>query len=139
MATLLLGNSTSHCNVCNTLPWLYVAPRDCNAQFWRDIKWHCYCCHCLLEYFTLATRMSESIACFEPYNEGGYTEEYFKRVELFFEVHKISAGKKVAHFLNDIDLKTYIVLKGLATPTLPAECQFKRLQEVLIQYYKSEH
>ena len=80
--------------------------------------------------------MSESIACFEPYNEGDDIEEYFERLELFFEAHKISAGKKVAHLLSDIGPKTYTVLKSLTMPTLPAECEFKRLKEVLVQHYK---
>ena len=56
-------------------------------------------------------------------------------MELFFEVHKISLGKKVAHLLSDIGPKTYTVLKSLKMPTLPAECEFKRLK-VLVQYYK---
>ena len=43
---------------------------------------------------------------------------------------EISAGKKVAHLLSDIGLKTYTVLKSFTMPTLPAECEFKRLKEV---------
>ena len=35
-----------------TLPKLYVASYDCNAQFWHNIKQHCYCCHCPCKYFT---------------------------------------------------------------------------------------
>ena len=80
--------------------------------------------------------MAESIACFEPYNEGDDIEQYFEWVKLFFEMHKFSAEKKVAHLLSDIDPKTYTVLKSLTMPTLPAECEFKRLKEVLIQHYK---
>ena len=84
----------------------------------------------------MAMRRSESIARFEPYNEADDIEEYFEWLELFFEVHKITAGKKVAHLLSDIGPKTYTVLKSLTTPTLPAECEFKRLKEVLVQHYK---
>ena len=84
----------------------------------------------------MATRMSESIACFEPYNEGDDTEEYFEWVELFFEVYKISAGKKAAHLLSDISQKTHTDLKSLTMPTLIAESEFKRLTEVLVQQYK---
>ena len=84
----------------------------------------------------MAMRMKESIARFEPYNEGDDIEEYFKWVEFFFEVHKISAVQKVAHLLSDISPKTYTVLKSLTTPTLPAKCKFKRLKEVLVQHYK---
>ena len=51
--------------------------------------------------------MAESIARLEPYNEGDDIEEYFERMELFFEVHKIALGKKVAHFLSNIGPKTY--------------------------------
>ena len=80
--------------------------------------------------------MAESIAWFEPYNEGDDIEEYFERIELFFEVHKIASGKKVAHFLSNIGPKTYTVLKSLTTPTLPAECELRRLKEVLVQHYK---
>ena len=40
------------------------------------------------EYFTLATRMTEPIACFEPYNEGDDIEEYFECVELFLRCTK---------------------------------------------------
>ena len=130
------ANRDAGCNVGNTLPWLYVVSRDCNAQFWHDIKWHCCCRCCLLENFTLAMRRSESIARFEPYNEADDIEEYFEWLELFFEVHKITAGKKVAHLLSDIGPKTYTVLKSLTTPALPAECEFKRLKEVLVQHYK---
>ena len=80
--------------------------------------------------------MAESIARFEPYNEGDDIEEYFERIELFFKVHKIASGKKVAHFLSNIGPKTYTVLKSLTTPTLPAECELRRLKEVLVQHYK---
>ena len=88
------------------------------------------------DYFTLATRMTEPIARFEPYNEGDDIEEYFERVELFFEVHKIASGKKVAHLISDIGPKTYTVLKSLTAPTLPAECELRRIKEVLVQHYK---
>ena len=84
----------------------------------------------------MVTRMSESIARFKSYNEGDNIEKYFEQVELFFKVCKISAGKEVAHLLSDISPKTYTVLKSLTTPTLPAECEFKRLKEVLVQHYK---
>ena len=46
----------------------------------------------------MATRMAESIARFEPYNEGDDIEEYFERIELFFEIHKIASGKKLPIF-----------------------------------------
>ena len=80
--------------------------------------------------------MAESIARFEPYNEGDDIEEYFERIELFFEVHKIASRKIVAHFLSNIGPKTYTMLKSLTTPTLPAECELRRLKEVLVQHYK---
>ena len=60
----------------------------------------------MLDYFTLATRMTEPIARFVPYNEGDDIEEYFERVELFFEVYKIASEKKVAHLISDIGPKT---------------------------------
>ena len=80
--------------------------------------------------------MAESIARFEPYTEGDDNEEYFERIELFFEVHKIALGKKVAHFLSNIGPKTYTLLESLTTPTFPAECELRRLKEVLVQHYK---
>ena len=80
--------------------------------------------------------MAESIAQFEPYNENDDIEEYFERAELFFEVHKVATAKKAAHLLSDIGSKTYTVLKSLTAPTLPAECDYKRIKEVLIQHYK---
>ena len=42
--------------------------------------------------------MAESVARFEAYNKADDIEEYFEQVELFFEVHQIPSGKKVAHF-----------------------------------------
>ena len=43
---------------------------------------------------------------------------------------------KAAHLLSDIGSKTYTVLKSLTAPTLLAECEYKRIKEVLIQHYK---
>ena len=85
--------------------------------------------------------MSEYIAHFKPYNEGESddTEEYFKQVELFFEMHKISAGKKIVYLLSDIGPKMYTVLKRLTIPTSPAECEFKRLNEVLASITSKNH
>ena len=80
------------------------------------------------DYFTLATRMTEPIARFEPYNEDDI-EEYFEHVELFLEVHKITSEKKVAHLISDIGPKTYTVLKSLTAPTLQAECELRRIKE----------
>ena len=80
--------------------------------------------------------MAKSIARFEAYNEADDIEEYFERVELFFEVHQIPSGKKVAHLLSDIGPKMYTVLKSLSAPTLPVECNSKKLKEVLVQHYK---
>ena len=97
-------------------------------------KWRSDCL--LSDYFTLATRMAEPIARFEAYNETDDIEEYFERVELFFEVHKVATAKKVAHLLSDIGPKTYTVLKSLTAPTLPAQCEYARIKEVLIQHYK---
>ena len=75
----------------------------------------------VVENFTLAMTMSESVAHFDRYNEGDDIE-YFEQLEFFLEVHKISAGEKVVHLLSDIGLKTYTVLKSLTMPILPAEC-----------------
>ena len=105
-------------------------------SFWRDLKWRCCSGYSVRNYFTLATRMIELIACFEPYNEGDDVEGYFERVELFFEVHKIASGKKVAHLISDSGPKTYTVLKSLTAPTLPAECELRRIKEVLVQHFK---
>ena len=57
-------------------------------------------------------------------------------MELFFEVHKITSGKKVAHLISDIGPKTNTVLKILTAPTLPAECKLRRIKEVLVEHYK---
>ena len=80
--------------------------------------------------------MAKSIARFEAYNENDDIEEYFERMELFFDVHKIESGKRVAHLLSDIGPKMYTALKSLTAPTLPQQCDFKRLKEVLVKHYK---
>ena len=72
--------------------------------------------------------MTELIAHFEPYSEGDDIEGYFERMELFFEVHKIASEKKVAHLISDIVPNTYAVLKSLTAPTLPAECELRRIE-----------
>ena len=46
----------------------------------------------------MATRMAESIVRFEPFNEGDDIEEYFERIERFFEIHKIASEKKLPIF-----------------------------------------
>ena len=60
------------------------------------------------EHFTLAMTMSESIARFKQYNEGHDIEEYFKQLEFFLKMHKISVGEKVIHLLSDIGLKIFL-------------------------------
>jgi len=45
----------------------------------------------------LATRMADPVAHFEAYIEQDNIEEYFERLELFFEIHRIMTGKKVVH------------------------------------------
>ena len=80
--------------------------------------------------------MTEPIARFKPYNEGDDIEEYFDHMELFFEVHKIASEKKVVHLISDIGPKTYTVLKSLTAPTLPAECELRKIKEVLVLHYK---
>ena len=42
----------------------------------------------------------------------------------------------MAHLISDIGPKTYTVLKSLTAPTLPAECELRRIKEVLVQHYK---
>lgn len=39
--------------------------------------------------------MAESFVRFAQYNESDDIEEYFERLELFFQVHGIGAGKKL--------------------------------------------
>ena len=81
-------------------------------------------------------RMADSVARFEAYNEQDDIEEYFERLELFFEVHHIATGKKVAHLLSDIRAKTYAFLKNLMAPSVPADCMLNTLKEKLVQHYK---
>jgi len=80
--------------------------------------------------------MADSVAHFEAYNEQDDIEEYFERLELFFEVHRIATGKKVAHLLSDIGAKTYAVLKNLTAPSVPADCTLNTLKQKLVQHYK---
>ena len=66
---------------------------------------HCCCCLCLLEYFTLAMRMSESTACFELMYVSGPGIGSFKQVqklpnvETWTEKHPIFGNFKVLPLL----------------------------------------
>ena len=89
-------------------------------------------------YFTLATKMTEPFVHFEQYNKSDNIEEYFERLELFFQVHGVEGDKKVLRLLSDIGPKTYATLKNLTAPRLPAECDLKTLKEHVDQHFKPQ-
>jgi len=62
---------------------------------------------CDVEPSTLATRMANPIARFDTYDKADDVEEYFKHLDLFFEVHKVANDSKVAHLLSSVGPKTY--------------------------------
>ena len=82
--------------------------------------------------------MTEPFIRFEQYHESDDIEEYFERLELFFQAHGVAAEKKVPHILSDMGPKTYAILKNLTAPILPADCEFKALKEYLVQHFKPQ-
>ena len=82
--------------------------------------------------------MAEPFVRFEQYNELDDIEEYFERLELFFQVHGVANEKKVPRLLSDIGPKTYATLKNLTAPTLPAECELGALKEHLVRHFKPQ-
>ena len=83
-------------------------------------------------------KMTEPVVRFEQYHESEDIEEYFERLELFFQAHGVERDTKVPRLSSDIKLKMYATLKNLTAPVLPAECDLKTLKEHLIQHFKPQ-